>query len=107
MDALARQAWSGVAWFLAALACVLFTPAWTLLFWQAWLYLTIFGASVAAITAYFLRYDRALIERRLQAGPAAEREPAQARFPPRRLRTSTPASAAAAAAPMRPHRSSS
>ncbi|MGO7668419.1 hypothetical protein ACC817_00080 [Rhizobium ruizarguesonis] len=35
---------------------------------------------IIAMTAYFLRYDRALLEPRLHVGPGAERQPAQKRI---------------------------
>jgi protein-S-isoprenylcysteine O-methyltransferase Ste14 len=62
---------------LVALAVLLFLPAFTLTWWRAWLFLAVFGAGVAAITAYFLRADPALIERRMNAGPGGETEPTQ------------------------------
>ncbi len=53
---------------------MLFLPAWTVLWWQAWLFLAVFTGAVLAITLYFLERDPALIERRMNAGPAAESE---------------------------------
>jgi protein-S-isoprenylcysteine O-methyltransferase Ste14 len=60
-----------------ALALVLFLPAWSLRFWEAWVYWTLFSVSVLLITLYFLKYDPRLIERRLEVGPGAEREKSQ------------------------------
>jgi protein-S-isoprenylcysteine O-methyltransferase Ste14 len=80
VDTLARQAWRGITMFALALAALIFVPAWTLAFWQAWVYWTIFTAATAWITAYFLRHDRGLVTRRMNAGPAAEREPTQQRI---------------------------
>jgi protein-S-isoprenylcysteine O-methyltransferase Ste14 len=74
---LAKRALAGFARFQIALALMIFLPAWTLAYWQGWLYWLLFGASCVAITLYFLRHDRALIERRMQAGPGAETEPKQ------------------------------
>ena len=59
------------------MAVFVFLPAWTLRWWQAWLFLAVFAAAVLAITLHFLARDPALIERRLKAGPAAETEPSQ------------------------------
>ena len=56
---------------------MIFLPAWSPRYWQGWLYWLLFGASCVVITLYFLRHDRALIERRMQAGPGAETEPRQ------------------------------
>lgn len=77
MDDLAKRALTGLARFQIALALMIFLPAWSPRYWQGWLYWLLFGASCALITLYFLRHDRALIERRMQAGPAAETEPRQ------------------------------
>ena len=68
------RAFRGLALLIAAIAVMLFLPAWTLAWWQAWLFLVVFTAAVLAITLYFLERDPALIERRMKAGPAAETE---------------------------------
>jgi protein-S-isoprenylcysteine O-methyltransferase Ste14 len=68
------RALSDLALFVVAIAAMLFVPAWTVAWWQAWLFLAVFTAAVLAITLYFLKVDPALIERRLQVGPAAEKE---------------------------------
>jgi protein-S-isoprenylcysteine O-methyltransferase Ste14 len=64
----------GFAQLLGLLCLALFGPAWTLDFWQAWMYLATFAACVALITIYLWRRDPELLERRLRAGPAAETE---------------------------------
>ena len=74
---LARRALEGVAQFLLGMALLLFLPAWSLLYWQGWLLLALFAASVLAITTWFLKRDPALIERRLKAGAGAEKERSQ------------------------------
>ena len=71
---LRRRAYRGLGFFIAVMAVMLFLPAWTLLWWQAWLFLIVFTAAVLAITLYFLDRDPALIERRMNAGPGAESE---------------------------------
>jgi protein-S-isoprenylcysteine O-methyltransferase Ste14 len=76
-DDLTKRAFAGFARFQIALALMIFLPAWSLHYWQGWLYWLLFGASCVVITLYFLRHDRALIERRMQAGPGAETEPRQ------------------------------
>ena len=70
------------AWLaLAILACVmgllLFVPARTVHYWQAWLYLSIFTGASVLTTLYLIRKDPALLERRMSGGPMAEKEPAQ------------------------------
>jgi protein-S-isoprenylcysteine O-methyltransferase Ste14 len=77
---LGRRTFSGLAKFMAAMALLLFVPAWSLRFWQAWLYLLLFGGACCAATVYFLRTDPALVQRRLAAGPTAEKEPTQRRI---------------------------
>jgi hypothetical protein len=79
MDDLDRKALTGVAKFQAVLAAIVFASAWALTYWQGWVYRALFSASVIAITIYFLRRDRALVQRRMKAGPAAERLPTQKR----------------------------
>lgn len=77
MTDLARRALQGLAKFQIALAVMLFLPAWSLTYWQGWLYWLLFGASLLVITLYFLRHEPSLVERRMRAGPGAEREPRQ------------------------------
>ncbi len=58
-------------------AVLVFTPAWTLDYWQGWAYLaTAVGASLL-YTVYLTLYDPALLARRRQVGPSHENEPAQ------------------------------
>lgn len=71
------RAYRGLAFLVTAMAVMLFLPAWTLAWWQAWLFLLVFTAAVLAITLYFLEADPALIERRMKAGPGAESEASQ------------------------------
>jgi protein-S-isoprenylcysteine O-methyltransferase Ste14 len=70
---LAAKAIFGFCNLLFFLGVALFLPAWTLRFWQAWIYLFLFGASSAAITFYLWKRDPALLSRRVNAGPAAEK----------------------------------
>src|SRR3974390_3593255 len=76
--ALFRQAWPRRLAFLVFLILILFGAAGTFRFWQAWLFLAVFLGCSVSLGLYFVVHDPALIERRLQAGPAAEREPSQA-----------------------------
>jgi hypothetical protein len=46
-------------------------------FWQAWAFLSLFGGSASAITLYLMKSDPRLLERRVYAGPAAEKEMSQ------------------------------
>ena len=66
-----------VAVVAAAMGLLLFVPAGTAHYWQAWLYLSIFTAASAFTTLYVIRYQPALLERRMRGGPMAETRPAQ------------------------------
>lgn len=79
MDDLTSRSLRGLAGFLLAFAVLVLLPG-GLDYWQGWLYLAVFGAATLAITLYFLRFDRGLIERRLRAGPGAEPDPVQRRI---------------------------
>jgi protein-S-isoprenylcysteine O-methyltransferase Ste14 len=72
-----KRAFSGLVRFLLTLAVCLFLPAWTFHYWQAWLFLAVFSASVFAITFYLMKKDPELPRRRLEAGPGAEKEHSQ------------------------------
>jgi protein-S-isoprenylcysteine O-methyltransferase Ste14 len=77
MNPLYRTTLSKLVFFQVLIAVLLFLPAWTLHFWQAWLFWIVFTAAQATISLYFLRTDPHLIENRLKAGPGAESRPAQ------------------------------
>lgn len=55
-----------------ALAIMVLVPAWTLAYWQAWLYWTLSTAAALATALYFLKRDPALMRRRLEVGARAE-----------------------------------
>jgi protein-S-isoprenylcysteine O-methyltransferase Ste14 len=56
---------------------LLFIPAGTVHYWQAWVYLSIFTGASLLITLYLMKKDPALLERRMSGGPTAEKRPAQ------------------------------
>src|SRR3954462_15741446 len=74
---LSRRAWTGLIRFQAILALLLFLPAWSLRFWEAWVYWIVFSASLLLMTRYFLKHAPRLVERRLEVGPGAEKEKRQ------------------------------
>lgn len=80
MNALARKTILGFVQLVVALGALLLVPAGTVDFWQAWVYLLVFSASAALITAYLWKYDPKLLERRVRAGPGAEKERSQKRI---------------------------
>jgi protein-S-isoprenylcysteine O-methyltransferase Ste14 len=53
---------------------LVFLPAGTLDYWEAWLFTAVFFACSLAITLYLAVNDPKLLERRLSAGPGAEKE---------------------------------
>jgi protein-S-isoprenylcysteine O-methyltransferase Ste14 len=59
------------------MALLLFLPARTVLYWQAWVYLLVFTGSSVLLTLYLMKKDPALLRRRLSGGPTAETEPTQ------------------------------
>jgi len=59
------------------MAVILFGAAGTIAYWQAWAYLAAFFVPAISITLYLIENDPALLERRANAGPTAEKEPAQ------------------------------
>jgi protein-S-isoprenylcysteine O-methyltransferase Ste14 len=69
---LSKRTLAGLARTQAALALLLFVPAWTLAWWQAWLYWSISTAAALATALWFLRRDPALMRRRLGIGARAE-----------------------------------
>ncbi len=76
-DSLWKKSFAGLTLFLVILGASLFLPARSLHYWQAWVFLGVFSVANTIITVYFLKKDPALIERRLQAGPRAEKEKSQ------------------------------
>ena len=56
---------------------LLFVPAGTIRYCQAWVYLSIFTGASILTTRYLIRRDPALLERRMRGGPTAEKRSAQ------------------------------
>jgi protein-S-isoprenylcysteine O-methyltransferase Ste14 len=76
-DELRNKAIAGAVRAPLLLVALVFGPAWSLAYWQGWLYLAITCTGVLALTFYLLRYDPELMKRRMKAGPLAERRPRQ------------------------------
>jgi protein-S-isoprenylcysteine O-methyltransferase Ste14 len=77
MKNLHARAWLAVAALAVVMGLLLFVPAGTVYYWQAWVYLSIFVGASAFTTLYLMRKDPALLERRMRGGPMAEKQPAQ------------------------------
>jgi protein-S-isoprenylcysteine O-methyltransferase Ste14 len=57
---------------LAAFGLMLFLPAGTFHYWQAWAFLAVFALSTWIPSVYLMRTNPAALERRMRAGPLAE-----------------------------------
>jgi len=62
---------------LVAFGLMLFLPAGTVHYWQAWVFLAVFTVMSLFPGVYLLRKDPAVVERRMRAGPKAETRPVQ------------------------------
>src|SRR5215468_4622540 len=71
------KAWVGLLVLAFAMALLLLILAGGVHYWQAWVYLAIFFAASVLTTLYLMKYDPALLSRRLKGGPIAEKERAQ------------------------------
>jgi protein-S-isoprenylcysteine O-methyltransferase Ste14 len=65
--------------FIAVLALVIFLPAGTIKYWQAWLMLAIYVLCTVAMVGFLKTTDAAALERRSR-GPRAEENPTQRRL---------------------------
>jgi GNAT superfamily N-acetyltransferase len=77
MRNLNARVWLALAVLAIVMGLLLFVPAGTVRYWQAWVYLWIFTGASALATLYLVRKDPALLERRMSGGPMAEKQPAQ------------------------------
>jgi protein-S-isoprenylcysteine O-methyltransferase Ste14 len=77
MKHLNLKAFGGLVALLIVVAIALFVPAWTLDYWQAWVFLAVFFGSSFVITVYLMKKDPKLLERRVTAGPLNEKEKSQ------------------------------
>jgi protein-S-isoprenylcysteine O-methyltransferase Ste14 len=62
---------------LVALGLLLFLPAGTFNYWQAWIFLAVFALSTCAPSVYLLYTNPVALQRRMHGGPAAEARMAQ------------------------------
>jgi len=71
------RAWLSLIILLTVMCVLLFGTAGTLQYWQAWIYVAIFGGAAALTTLYLMKNDQALLARRMRGGPMFEKERAQ------------------------------
>ncbi|BBZ22287.1 methyltransferase family protein [Mycolicibacter hiberniae] len=62
---------------MLAFGLLLFVPAGTLHYWQAWVFLAVFVAATWIPSLYLLRTNPAALDRRMRFGPRAEPRPRQ------------------------------
>src|SRR4249919_1016168 len=72
MTNLNARAWLALAVLAVVMGVLLFVPAGTVHYWQAWVYLSIFAGASILTTLYLVKTDPALLERRMSGGPLAE-----------------------------------
>jgi protein-S-isoprenylcysteine O-methyltransferase Ste14 len=71
------KTFAGLFALFIVIAALLFLCAWTFDYWQAWVFLIVFFGSSFAITAYLMKKDPKLLQRRITAGPTNEKEASQ------------------------------
>jgi protein-S-isoprenylcysteine O-methyltransferase Ste14 len=64
-------------WGLALLGLLVFLPAGTFNYWQAWVFIAVFTLATTAPTIYLARTNPEALQRRMKGGPAAEARPIQ------------------------------
>jgi protein-S-isoprenylcysteine O-methyltransferase Ste14 len=74
MNALNAKALVSLVVLLVIMAALIFLPAGTFKFWQAWVFLAVYFGSSFAITLYLMKNDPRLLQRRMRGGPTAERQ---------------------------------
>jgi len=77
MQNLATRTFVSLVVLTAVMGLLLFLPAGTFHYWQAWVYLSIFAGASALTSVYLLRKDPASLMRRMKGGPTAEKETTQ------------------------------
>src|SRR4029453_19005118 len=77
MAGVTSRAWLGFALLAIIMSLLLFVPAGTVHYWQAWVFLGIFFGASFLITLYLMKRNPALLERRLSGGPIAEKRTSQ------------------------------
>ena len=74
---LALQTAASMVIGLVFFGVVLFLPAWTFHYWQAWVFIAVFSAATVIPSIYLAVTNPAALQRRLHAGPTAETRPTQ------------------------------
>src|ERR1700733_9974082 len=77
MAALLARTVAGFGFLFLVVGLVVFGAAGTTVYWQAWALIGVFAGCSGLITAWLWAHDKALLERRVKAGPGAESDPMQ------------------------------
>jgi cell division protein FtsW (lipid II flippase) len=65
MQGLTKKALTGLIWLQISIALMLFLHAWTVRFWEEWIYWLLFSVLSVVVTLHFLKHDPRLVESRL------------------------------------------
>jgi protein-S-isoprenylcysteine O-methyltransferase Ste14 len=68
---------AGFVFLFAVMGLVVFAAAGSFGYWQGWLLIGVFAGASGVITAWLWVHDKALLERRVKAGPTSELDPVQ------------------------------
>ena len=71
------KAWLSLLALAVGMGLLLFLPAGTIRYWQAWLYLSVFTGATLLLTLYLVKRDPVLLERRMSGGPTGEKRATQ------------------------------
>jgi protein-S-isoprenylcysteine O-methyltransferase Ste14 len=71
------KAWIGIIILALIMALLLFLPAGTIHYWQAWVFLAVFFTLSSLITLYLMKNDPELLKRRLKGGFIYEKRKTQ------------------------------
>jgi protein-S-isoprenylcysteine O-methyltransferase Ste14 len=77
MDNLYTKALFSLVALFVVMGFLIFVPAGTVHYWQAWLFLALFIGASFVTTLYLKSKDPALLKRRMSGGPTAEKQTAQ------------------------------
>ena len=77
MKDLSKKVFVGFLQLFIGLTVLLFLPAWTLDYWQAWIFLAVYSLSVLAVTLDLMKNDPKLLERRINSNPGSEKQKSQ------------------------------
>jgi len=77
MNGLNVKACLGLVFLAIVMGLLLFVPAGTVQYWQAWGFPVVFFGASLLITLHVIKKDPAFLKRRLSAGPTAEKEKSQ------------------------------